>query len=215
MLRAARLRRCRLPREEPRHRARWPASSNGSASTPNRKSECRRRHQLQVARPTTSKSARSKWRWPLRFSATAASGPRQGSPWRSTRHKKGGSCCPHLMTPLRRFRRKQPTQPHSPWQNLAAPTGNGRPRPNQIKETVTWYIGGTLPSWRGAPLSLALLLESDDLPAAERIGEAILGGSRHSLSTSRRQRACAGRSRGEGAARIAQLAHAEDVAMHS
>jgi len=43
------------------------------------------------------------------------------------------------------------------------------------QDTVTWYVGGTLPSWRGAPLSLALLMESDDLPAAERIGEAILG----------------------------------------
>jgi len=40
---------------------------------------------------------------------------------------------------------------------------------------VTWYVGGTLPSWRGVPLSLALLMESDDLPAAERIGESILG----------------------------------------
>jgi membrane peptidoglycan carboxypeptidase len=41
-------------------------------------------------------------------------------------------------------------------------------------ETVVWYMGGTLPSWRGSPLSLALLLESDDLAAANRIGEGIL-----------------------------------------
>ncbi len=38
---------------------------------------------------------------------------------------------------------------------------------------VTWYLAGTLPSWRGTPLSLALLIESDDMPAAVRTGEAI------------------------------------------
>lgn len=39
---------------------------------------------------------------------------------------------------------------------------------------VTWYLGGTLPSWQGTPLALAVLLEEEDLPLARQIGRALL-----------------------------------------
>jgi cell division protein FtsW (lipid II flippase) len=41
-------------------------------------------------------------------------------------------------------------------------------------ETVSWYLGGTLPSWKGAPLTLVLLLESGDVAKTRQLGEAML-----------------------------------------
>ncbi len=38
---------------------------------------------------------------------------------------------------------------------------------------VSWYLAGTLPSWRGTPLALALLIESDNVQEAVSVGEAI------------------------------------------
>jgi cell division protein FtsW (lipid II flippase) len=53
------------------------------------------------------------------------------------------------------------------WQSLAViPNG-----PNQY---VTWYIGGTSLEWQGTPLVIALVLENDDLDAAESIGQSVL-----------------------------------------
>ncbi|MFN2119966.1 MAG: FtsW/RodA/SpoVE family cell cycle protein [Anaerolineales bacterium] len=40
---------------------------------------------------------------------------------------------------------------------------------------VTWYLAGTLPSWRGTPLTLVMTLESEDASAATTIGETIMG----------------------------------------
>jgi len=46
--------------------------------------------------------------------------------------------------------------------------------PNGPDNTITWYIAGTLPGWGGTPLTLAILLESDNPAAAESIGQDIL-----------------------------------------
>lgn len=53
------------------------------------------------------------------------------------------------------------------WQTLA--TGSLQP-----EQTVTWFIAGTSPTWNGAPLALAVLLEADDPDLAEVIGRAML-----------------------------------------
>jgi cell division protein FtsW (lipid II flippase) len=53
------------------------------------------------------------------------------------------------------------------WQSLAyAPGENGR--------NYTWYLGGTLPDWTGAPLALAIILEEDNPALAEVIGQGLL-----------------------------------------
>lgn len=46
--------------------------------------------------------------------------------------------------------------------------------PNGSQGFVTWYVAGTLPSWNGAPLTLAILLEEDNPNLAEVIGMAML-----------------------------------------
>ncbi len=52
------------------------------------------------------------------------------------------------------------------WQSLAV-----APHDSQA---VTWYLGGTLPDWKGTPLSLALLLEEENPSLAEEIGQKML-----------------------------------------
>jgi hypothetical protein len=52
------------------------------------------------------------------------------------------------------------------WQHLArAPEGN---------TAVSWFLGGTLPGWNGAPLALAVLLEEDNPRLTEEIGQNML-----------------------------------------
>ena len=46
--------------------------------------------------------------------------------------------------------------------------------PNSPGDYVTWYISGTLPNWGGTPLTLVVLLETDDPVAAESIGKELL-----------------------------------------
>jgi cell division protein FtsW (lipid II flippase) len=41
-------------------------------------------------------------------------------------------------------------------------------------QTVTWYLGGTLPGWQGASLAVAVLLEEFDPISAQQIGQAVL-----------------------------------------
>lgn len=45
---------------------------------------------------------------------------------------------------------------------------------NDLDETVTWYMAGTLPSWSGAPLSLVIVLEEDDSLGAIEMGRAMM-----------------------------------------
>jgi hypothetical protein len=52
------------------------------------------------------------------------------------------------------------------WQSLAV-------SPNGSDQWVSWYLGGTLPTWEGAPLALAVLLEEDNPALAEAIGQDI------------------------------------------
>jgi hypothetical protein len=52
------------------------------------------------------------------------------------------------------------------WQSLAV-------TPNGPDQKVSWYLGGTLPTWEGAPLALVVLLEEDDAALAESIGQEI------------------------------------------
>lgn len=49
--------------------------------------------------------------------------------------------------------------------------------------TITWYLAGTTPSWRGVPLALALVLEEDNPQLAARIGSAVLDTILHPLPT--------------------------------
>jgi hypothetical protein len=53
------------------------------------------------------------------------------------------------------------------WQSLGS-------APNGPDEPAAWYLGGTLPSWNGAPLTLAILLEEGNPELAEVIGQAML-----------------------------------------
>jgi cell division protein FtsI/penicillin-binding protein 2 len=39
---------------------------------------------------------------------------------------------------------------------------------------VAWFVGGTLPSWQGTPLSIALALENGDAQAAQKAGAAVM-----------------------------------------
>lgn len=52
------------------------------------------------------------------------------------------------------------------WQSLAV-------SPNGPDQWVSWYLGGTLPTWEGAPLALVVLLEEDNPQLAESIGHEI------------------------------------------
>jgi len=52
------------------------------------------------------------------------------------------------------------------WQTTAQATSSGR--------RLTWFIGGTVPGWSGAPLAIALVLEEDDPQLAKTIGERVL-----------------------------------------
>ncbi len=45
---------------------------------------------------------------------------------------------------------------------------------DEFDKTATWYLGGTLPTWQGTPLTLALLIEQDDLNLAQTIGQKII-----------------------------------------
>jgi len=50
------------------------------------------------------------------------------------------------------------------WQLMEIPTD----------EEVTWYLGGNLPTESTSPLALALVLEEENLPLVEEIGQAVL-----------------------------------------
>jgi len=39
---------------------------------------------------------------------------------------------------------------------------------------VTWYIAGTLPDWQGTPLTLVVVLEENNIPLAEFIGNNLM-----------------------------------------
>lgn len=52
------------------------------------------------------------------------------------------------------------------WQVISrAPNGD---------QQLTWYLGGTLPSWQGMPLSVVVLLEENNPALAEEIGSTLL-----------------------------------------
>jgi hypothetical protein len=45
---------------------------------------------------------------------------------------------------------------------------------NPPASSVTWYVGGTLPTWSGTPLAIALLLEEEDAQLARQMGQSLL-----------------------------------------
>jgi cell division protein FtsW (lipid II flippase) len=45
---------------------------------------------------------------------------------------------------------------------------------NTPVETVTWFVGGTLPGWQGGSLAAVVLLEEEDPLSAGQIGQAVL-----------------------------------------
>ncbi len=53
------------------------------------------------------------------------------------------------------------------WQTVATTV-------NENDQVITWYLGGTLPTWTGAPLSLVIILEEDSPQAVLAIGEAMM-----------------------------------------
>lgn len=52
------------------------------------------------------------------------------------------------------------------WRSSARSIENGK--------SFTWFVAGTLPNWQGTPLVLIVLLEEDNAPLANSIGEALL-----------------------------------------
>ena len=42
------------------------------------------------------------------------------------------------------------------------------------EDSITWYLAGTTPGWRGVPLAIALVLEEDNPQAAIEIGTAVI-----------------------------------------
>lgn len=52
---------------------------------------------------------------------------------------------------------------------------------NEEGQTLTWYTGGTLPGWDGKPLAISVLLETDNLEHARRIGQRLLQAAVESL----------------------------------
>jgi hypothetical protein len=46
--------------------------------------------------------------------------------------------------------------------------------PNEADQVITWYLAGTLPTWTGAPFSLAIILEKDEPQEALAIGQAMM-----------------------------------------
>ena len=45
---------------------------------------------------------------------------------------------------------------------------------NPPEERVSWFIGGTFPSWEGIPLAITVILEDDNPALAEEIGRSVL-----------------------------------------
>ena len=42
------------------------------------------------------------------------------------------------------------------------------------ESALTWFVAGTAPNWQASPLSVVILLEEDNVPLAERIGQELL-----------------------------------------
>lgn len=47
-------------------------------------------------------------------------------------------------------------------------------RVSEKEKSFTWFAAGTLPNWQGTPLTLIILLEEDNAPLANSLGEALL-----------------------------------------
>jgi hypothetical protein len=47
-------------------------------------------------------------------------------------------------------------------------------RVNEKEKSFTWFVAGTLPNWQGTPLTLIVLLEEDNAPLVNSLGEALL-----------------------------------------
>ena len=58
------------------------------------------------------------------------------------------------------------------WQSVAITPAGGQPEADP--QRITWYLAGTAPDWEGAPLALALVLETGDLPRAVAIGQTVM-----------------------------------------
>jgi cell division protein FtsW (lipid II flippase) len=52
------------------------------------------------------------------------------------------------------------------WEWTSSTTSSGQP--------LTWYIGGTLSGWQGAPLAIAVVIERHDLESAQTVGAGLL-----------------------------------------
>lgn len=62
------------------------------------------------------------------------------------------------------------------WQSLAVV-------PTRSHGNLTWYLGGSLPSWQGAPLTLVVVLEEKNSALAESIGQSMLAAAMRLLGT--------------------------------
>jgi membrane peptidoglycan carboxypeptidase len=54
----------------------------------------------------------------------------------------------------------------------SANAGSGLP--GEGRSDYSWYLGGTLPGWQGAPLAIAVILEENDPGRVQEIGRTLL-----------------------------------------
>ena len=82
---------------------------------------------------------------------------------------------PGLSEPLRIFSKDAADATANELQTLNSPTWQTiAVIPNRPDEFVTWLIVGTLPEWGGTPLTLVLILESNDPATADYIGQELI-----------------------------------------
>jgi peptidoglycan glycosyltransferase len=89
--------------------------------------------------------------------------------------QEGWTIISQLTAPIQVFPAEQATaavkvlavQAFPGWQSI----GTAATSANKV---ITWYIGGTLPSWQGSPIAIAVVLEEDNPTLAEQIGQSLI-----------------------------------------
>ena len=87
----------------------------------------------------------------------------------------GWTIISHIATPVQVFPSNQAiatvnalaVEAFPGWQSIGTAT-------TSENKVITWYIGGTLPTWQGAPIAVAFVLEEDNPGLAEQIGQSLI-----------------------------------------
>ena len=115
----------------------------------------------------------SKWRWWPRCSATVALCRHRFYPWLWIHPRPDGS-----FSLRKRARRSLPLRQHWRVNRLLAQPGKLYwqvvARANSNQSIITWFLGGTIDDWKGAPMAVAIVLEEDNPQLAQTIGSQIL-----------------------------------------